>query len=348
MEVGIVGLPGVGKSTLFQALTGQVVEAFAEKTNVGMANVPDPRLGRIAEYVTTRKVIPATLKLVDIPGVPVGGDTKKLNRFLEQIRQVDAICHVVRCFDPGTGAPAPASDIEKMETELVLADLVVAESAREKATRNARSGEREAKERLALLEKLVTHLEEGKAVATETEWTDAEAALIRSYGLITAKPIVYVANVAEEADPAVADAVSKHADAVGSVAVPLCARLEAELAELDEADRGEMLESLGLAEPAIGPLARAAHRVLGLTTFYTAGDKEVRAWTIPLGAVAPEAAGAIHSDIQRGFIRAECYGVDDLFELHSEKAIREAGRLRSEGKHYEMQEGDVVHFLFNV
>jgi len=351
MEVGIVGLPGVGKTMLFRALTGMSVSAFGDKSHVGVANIPDPSLGVISEYVTTRKLIPATLKLVDIPGVPAGGDARKLNGFLEQIRQVDGLCQVVRCFDDGSGRIDPAADVAAMETELILADLVVAESATDKATRTARTGDADAKSRVAFLERVVAHLEEDAPLRTAEGWTDADHTLMLSYGFVTAKRMLFVANVPEDdiaGESAHAAVVRDLAAAAGSRAVVVCASLEAELAELDDADRAEMLESLGLSEAAIGPLARAAHTVLGLTTFYTAGEKEVRAWTIPADASAPAAAGVIHSDIQRGFIRAECYSLEDLVKLKSEKAIREAGRLRSEGKAYEMQEGDVVNFLFNV
>lgn len=353
MECGIIGLPGVGKTALFRALTGAQVEGYSEKPHVGVAQIPEPRLETIASHITTKRVIPATLGLVDIPGVPIGADAKRVNSFLEHVRQVDALCHVVRAADfNGLGPPDPGKDVEALETELVLADLVVAESARDRAARNARSGEKDAKDRLALLELVVPVLEDGRPLRViESELDDAQRAIVRSYGLVTAKPALLVANVGEDdvdGSSAAAQAVRAQAEARGGESVVVCAALEAELAELAPADRVEMLASLGLAEPAIGPLARALTRLLGLTYFFTAGDKEVRAWIIPDGATAPEAAGAIHSDIQRGFIRAECYHVDDLVELKSEKSIREKGRLRSEGKGYRMREGDVVHFLFNV
>ncbi len=357
MECGLVGLPGSGKTTLFNALTGLQIAGFSEKPNLGVANIPDPRLGILAELIPPEKIIPATLKLVDIPGVPVGGASggaKKLNAFLEHVRQVDVICQVVRCFDDGSGDEGidPQGDIENLDTELILADLVVAESAKDKAVRHARSGDKDAKDRLALLEKVVPLLEEGIPIrGCSGGWTDQESTILRSYGFITAKPVLFVANIDEnnlEGDSPHAAVLSSNAQSSQSQAITLCVKLEAELAELDSADRDEMLESLGLSEPAIGPLARALHTVLGLTTFYTAGEKEVRAWTIPLGASAPEGAGVIHSDIQRGFIRAECYHVDDLVQYKTEKSIREAGKLRSEGKQYQLQDGDVVHFLFNV
>ncbi|MCH2160760.1 MAG: redox-regulated ATPase YchF [Phycisphaerales bacterium] len=350
MDVGILGTAGSGKTTLYRALTGQQVEGYSDKAHVGMASIPDPRLERIAEFIETRKIIFATIQFVDIPGVPPGSDAKKLNGLLEQIRQVDAICLVSRCFDDGSGAIDPASDARNMESELILADLVVAENAVDRATRVAKSGDADAKKRLELLGKVVPMLEDEKAIRNG-KWTDEEAKIILTYGFTTAKPVLYVANVSEDDPKGESEAVGKlqaYAETQGSTSVPVCANLEAEISEIDEADRSEMLESMGLEEPAIGPLARAANEILGLSTFYTAGEKEVRAWTIPIGCPAPQAAGAIHSDIERGFIRAECYHVEDLFSLNNEKAIKEAGKLRSEGKGYAMQDGDVVNFLFNV
>lgn len=353
MQCGIVGLPGAGKTTLFSALTGMSLADLpggGMKPHIGIAPVPDPRLHTIAHYITTKKIVPATIEFVDLPGVPPGSEPGKLNNFLSHVRKVDAICHVVRCFDDGGGVD-PKRNIETMETELVLADLVVAESAKDKAERPARSGDRDAKQRLAVLERVVEVLNEGEPIRKVDNWTDAERAVLRSYGMISTKPVMYVANVGEDeiaADSAAAKHVHEYAQAHGSEAVTLCAKLEAEMSELDENDRDEMLESMGLSEPAIGPMARAVYAQLGLMSFYTAGDKEVRAWTVRQGATAPEAAGAIHSDLQRGFIRAECYHIDDLVQHMSEKAIREAGKYRSEGKNYQMQDGDVVHVLFNV
>lgn len=353
MEVGLIGLPGCGKTTLFNALTGMNVDPFAggQQPHVGMAEIPDPRLDLIARYIPPQKIVHAPLQLVDLPGVAAGSGADRLNAFLSHVRTVDAVCHVVRCFDDGA-APQPVRDIDSMNTELVLADLVVAEGALDKAQRAARTGEREAKSRLALLEKVAGALNDDQPVSSIIDSLDeSQQVMLKSYGMITAKPVLYVANVGEDdlgSGSEAAQLVAKYAEDHGSQCITVCAKLEAELAELDDADRAEMLQSMGLEEPAIGPLARAANLVLGLTTFYTAGDKEVRAWPVRIGATAPEAAGAIHSDIQRGFIRAECYHVDDLVQHGSEKAIKEAGKLRSEGKGYTIRDGDVVHFLFNV
>lgn len=353
MDVGIIGLPGCGKTTLFNALTGMNVDPFAggQKPNVGIANIPDPRLETIAQYIPPQKIVPATLKLVDLPGVATGSGAEKLNSFLSHVRTMDAICHVVRCFDDGNPI-RPVQDVESMNAELVLADLVVAEGARDKAQRPAQAGDREAKQRLEILGKVVETLENDQPVAAMIETlSEEQQVMLKSYGLISAKPVLYVANVGENdlgADSEPAAKLKQYAAEHDAPCVVVCAKLEAELAELDDADRQEMLESMGLDEPAIGPLARAANETLGLTTFYTAGEKEVRAWPVRIGATAPEAAGAIHSDIQRGFIRAECYHVEELVQHGSERAIKEAGKLRSEGKGYTMSDGDVVHFLFNV
>ncbi len=349
MECGIVGLPATGKTSLFIALTGSraIHPGGSGRPNLAGAAIPDPRLGIIAGFIEPRKITHASISFVDIQGIDPEQGAAKSGPLLTHVRQVDAICEVVRCFD---GADAQR-DITRLEEELVLADHALVEPALEKARRAARSGDAEVKARAAVLEKCLTLLEEGRTIRTVTDFTPAEATLVRGYGLITAKRILYVANVAEDdlaGESAAARAVVEHAAGSGGEAVVLCASLEAELAELDEADRREMLEGLGLSESAIGPLARAACRLLGLTTFYTAGDKEVRAWTVSDAATAPEAAGTIHTDMQRGFIRAECYHVDDLVELHSEKAIKAAGRMRTEGKSYHVRDGDVIHMLFNV
>ena len=363
MEAGIVGLPNVGKSTLFNALTSSQAAQSENypfctiEPNEGIVNVPDERLGRITTYIATKKVIPAALKLVDIAGIVKGAaEGEGLgNKFLSHIRQVDAIVQVVRCFeDPDvthvSGAVNPLSDMETIETELMLADIQTLENALAKAQRTARSGDKEAKLRVEAIEKCNGHLSGDQPLRTLC-LPPAEAAAISSYGLMTAKPVLYVANVGEDdlqgLNPLVS-VVRQYAEQSGAGVVCVCAKLEAEIAELDEADRAEMLAEAGLEFPALSQIAREAYRTLGLQSYFTAGEKEVRAWTIPIGATAPQAAGVIHSDFERGFIRAEVYSLEDLEKYHSEKEIRQAGKLRIEGKSYVMQDGDICHFLFNV
>lgn len=363
MEAGIVGLPNVGKSTLFNALTSSHAAQSENypfctiEPNEGIVNVPDERLGRITKYIGTRKVIPAALKLVDIAGIVKGAaEGEGLgNKFLSHIRQVDAIVQVVRCFeDPDVthvaGTVNPLSDMETIETELMLADIQTLENALSKAQRTARSGDKEAKLRVEVIEKCNQHLSGDQPLRTLT-LNPAESASISSFGLMTAKPVLYVANVGEDdlqgKNPLVSQ-VRQYAENAGAGVVCVCAKLEAEIAELDEPDRAEMLAEAGLEFPALSQIAREAYRTLGLQSYFTAGEKEVRAWTIPIGATAPQAAGVIHSDFERGFIRVEVYSLEDLERYHSEKDIRQAGKLRIEGKSYVMQDGDICHFLFNV
>lgn len=353
MECGIIGLPGCGKTSLFNALTrGHAdVTAGAVRPNVGVAEIPDPRLGVIASHVETRKITPATITFVDIPGFDTGGGAARTGPILDHIRQVDAICHVVKCFATAGEPIDPARAISALEDELILADLALAESALDKARRPARAGDAQSKARAAVLERVVEVLGEGRPVRSVEDWSEAQRAILKGYGLLSATGVLYVANVAEDDLAGASEAarrVAEHAASHGGQSVALCAKLEAELAELEGADQAEMLQGLGLTEPAIGPLARAACRLLSLAVFYTAGPKEVRAWTVAEAATAPEAAAVIHTDLQRGFIRAECYSVDDLVQLKSEKAIKAAGKLRVEGKSYHIQDGDVVHVLFNV
>lgn len=363
MEAGIVGLPNVGKSTLFNALTSSQAAQSENypfctiEPNEGIVNVPDTRLDRIVEHIPTKKVIPASLKLVDIAGIVKGASEGEGlgNKFLSHIRQVDAIVQVVRCFeDPDvthvSGGVDPLADIETIETELMLADIQTLENALTKAERTARSGDKEAKLRVEVIGKCNQHLASDQALRT-LNLNEAEEAAVSSYGLMTAKPILYVANVGEDdlnGEVELVQQVRQHAQEVGAQVVCVCAKLEAELAELDEEDRAEMLAEVGLEHPALHQIAQQAYRTLGLQSYFTAGEKEVRAWTVAIGATAPQAAGVIHTDFERGFIRAEVYTLDDLEHYKSEKEIRQAGKLRVEGKNYIMQDGDICHFLFNV
>ena len=363
MEAGIVGLPNVGKTPLFNALTtaGIASENYPFCTiepNVGAVPVPDARLARIQSHIETQKVIPAVLQLVDIAGIVRGASEGEGlgNKFLSHIRNVDAILHVVRCFEEADvihvdGSVDPLRDVETIDTELMLADLQSVESQTEKAKRTARTGDKDAKAKLVILEACQQLLAEGKPIRGLKYEDPASAKLLAELQLLTAKQVLYVANVEEDdlqGENEHVQVLRKRAADEGGVVVPVCARLEAELAELDADERQEMLDSLGLAEPALAALARAAYELLGLQSYFTAGEKEIRAWTIPAGATAPQAAGVIHTDFERGFIRCETYSVDDLDQYGSEKAIRDAGKMRIEGKGYIMRDSDVCHFLFNV
>ena len=304
--------------------------------------------------ITTQKVIPAALKLVDIAGIVKGASEGQGlgNKFLSHIREVDAILQVVRCFDDPdvihvAGKVDPVSDMETIELELILADMQHLENALPRAERAAKSTDKEARQRVETMRKCLTHLQESKPLRT-LALPVADQAAVKEFGLLTAKPILYVANV-DETDVAgqgpLVQAVCKQAAASGADVVPVCAKLEAEIAELDEADRAEMLSGAGLTEPALAVLARAAYKTLGLQSYFTAGEKEVRAWTVPVGATAPQAAGVIHTDFEKKFIRVEIYALADLETYKSEKEIRAHGKLRVEGKEYVMQDGDICHWL---
>ncbi len=363
MEAGIVGLPNVGKSTAFNALTaaGALAANYPFATiepNVGVVPVPDARLARIHQHITTDKVIPASLRLVDIAGIVKGASEGEGlgNKFLSHIRNVDAILHVVRCFDdaPGNevthvdGSVDPVRDIETIETELLLADMQAVDGALKKAVRAAKSGDKAAKARVTLLEKADVLLNDAKPLRLLKLDPD-EQKEAKAFGFLSAKPMLYVCNVDEASLPEGVNAhvkkVQARAKEEGGLTVSICAKLEAELSELDADDKKEMLEAVGLTEPALDTLARAAYELLGLRSYFTAGQIEIRAWTIPVGATGPQAAGVIHTDFEKHYIRAEVYGVEDLEAFKSEKAIRDAGKLRIEGKDYVVQDGDICHFL---
>ena len=363
MEAGIVGLPNVGKSTLFNALTGSQGAQAANypfctiEPNEGIVSIPDKRLDRINRLIKTQKIIPAMFKLVDIAGIVKGASEGEGlgNKFLSHIREVDAILQVVRCFeDPDVthvaGKIDPVSDMETIEMELLFSDIQSVETALPKAERAARTGDKEAKFRVGVIQKCIEHLNSEQPVRS-LELDEVESKAIRSFGLMTAKPILYIANVDESdlhGNGTMVQRVRELAQKKGALVVPVCAKLEAEIAELEDPDRSEMLSAVGLEEPALQTVARQTYKTLGLQSYFTAGEKEIRAWTIPIGATGPQAAGVIHTDFERGFIRCECYSLEDLEKLGSEKEIRSSGKMRTEGKSYIVQDGDICHFLFNV